>query len=39
VQLGIKTGNLVEIIDGLKPGDKVVVKGNYLLLQQGKGEQ
>src|SRR5882724_8118809 len=39
VQLGIKTGDLVEIIDGLKAGDKVVVKGNYLLLQQGKGEQ
>lgn len=39
VQLGIKNGDLVEIIDGLKAGDKVVVKGNYLLLQQGKGEQ
>jgi len=39
VQTGIKTGDLVEIIDGLKAGDKVVVKGNYLLLQQGKGEQ
>jgi len=39
VQTGIKTGDLIEIIDGLKAGEKVVVKGNYLLLQQGKGEQ
>ena len=39
VQLGIKTGDRVEVIDGLSAGDKVVVKGNYLLLQQSKGEQ
>jgi cobalt-zinc-cadmium efflux system membrane fusion protein len=39
VQVGIKNGDRVEIVDGLKSGDKVVVKGNYLLLQQGKGEQ
>jgi hypothetical protein len=26
----------VEIVDGLNAGDKVVVKGNYLLLQQSK---
>lgn len=39
VQLGIKTGDRVEIIDGLKAGDKVVVKGNYLLLQQSKPDQ
>ena len=28
-----------EIIDGVKSGDKIVIKGNYLLLQQSKGEQ
>lgn len=39
VQLGIRNGDRVEIIDGLKAGDQVVVKGNYLLLQQGKGDQ
>jgi cobalt-zinc-cadmium efflux system membrane fusion protein len=39
VQLGIKNGDRVEIIDGLKSGDQVVVKGNYLLLQQSKGDQ
>jgi cobalt-zinc-cadmium efflux system membrane fusion protein len=39
VQLGIKNGDRVEIIDGLKAGDQVVIKGNYLLLQQSKGEQ
>jgi len=36
---GIQGNNRVEIIDGLNAGDKVVVKGNYLLLQQGKPEQ
>ena len=39
VQLGIKNGDRVEIIDGVKAGDQVVIKGNYLLLQQSKGEQ
>jgi len=39
VQLGIRNGDRVEIIDGLKAGDQVVVKGNYLLLQQSKGDQ
>ena len=39
VQVGIKNGDRVEIVDGLKSGDKVVVKGNYLLLQQSKPEQ
>src|SRR5256714_2443275 len=39
VQVGIKNGDRVEIIDGLKSGDRVVVKGNYLLLQQSKPEQ
>jgi len=29
----------VEIVDGLNPGDKVVVKGNYLLLEQSKPGQ
>jgi cobalt-zinc-cadmium efflux system membrane fusion protein len=33
---GIKGNDQVEIIDGLTAGDKVVVKGNYLLLQQSK---
>lgn len=39
VQVGIKNGDRIEIIDGLKSGDRVVVKGNYLLLQQSKPEQ
>jgi cobalt-zinc-cadmium efflux system membrane fusion protein len=36
---GIQSEDRVEIISGLKAGDKVVIKGNYLLLQQGKPEQ
>lgn len=36
---GIEGNDRVEIVDGLKAGDKVVVKGNYLLLQQSKPEQ
>jgi cobalt-zinc-cadmium efflux system membrane fusion protein len=36
VQPGIKNGDRVEIIDGLNAGDRVVTKGNYLLLQQSK---
>jgi len=36
VTAGIKGNDRVEIIDGLKAGDKVVIKGNYLLLQQSK---
>lgn len=36
---GIKGNDRVEIIDGVAAGDKVVVKGNYLLLQQSKPEQ
>jgi cobalt-zinc-cadmium efflux system membrane fusion protein len=39
VQLGIKNGDRVEIIDGLNSGDKVVTKGNYLLLQQSRSQQ
>jgi len=36
VQAGIQSNDRVEIVDGLTAGDKVVVKGNYLLLQQSK---
>ena len=39
VQLGIESGNRIEIIDGLRSGERVVVKGNYLLLQQARPEQ
>ena len=39
VTAGIQDNDRVEIIDGLQAGDKVVVKGNYLLLQQTKPEQ
>jgi cobalt-zinc-cadmium efflux system membrane fusion protein len=35
VTTGIQNGDRVEILDGLQAGDHVVVKGNYLLLQQG----
>jgi cobalt-zinc-cadmium efflux system membrane fusion protein len=34
VTVGIASNDRVEIIEGLAAGDKVVVKGNYLLLQQ-----
>jgi cobalt-zinc-cadmium efflux system membrane fusion protein len=36
---GIQANGRVEIIEGLKAGDKLVVKGNYLLLQQSKPQQ
>ena len=39
VQSGIQNNDRVEIIDGLTAGDKVVVKGNYLLLEQSKAGQ
>jgi len=39
VTAGLQGNDRVEIIDGLQAGDKVVVKGNYLLLQQSKPEQ
>ena len=39
VTTGIQSNDRIEIRDGLKTGDKVVVKGNYLLLQQSKPEQ
>jgi membrane fusion protein, heavy metal efflux system len=38
VTTGIQNGDQVEIVEGLNAGDKVVVKGNYLLLQQTKPE-
>ena len=39
VNLGIQGNGRVEVIEGLQAGDKVVVKGNYLLLQQSKPQQ
>jgi cobalt-zinc-cadmium efflux system membrane fusion protein len=36
---GIQSDDRIEITSGLKAGDKVVTKGNYLLLQQSKPEQ
>jgi cobalt-zinc-cadmium efflux system membrane fusion protein len=39
VTLGLKSDDRVEIIEGLNAGDKVVVKGNYLLLEQSKPTQ
>jgi len=38
VSVGIQGDGRVEITEGLQAGDKVVVKGNYLLLQQGKSQ-
>jgi cobalt-zinc-cadmium efflux system membrane fusion protein len=37
VTLGLTSEDRVEIVQGLKAGDKVVVKGNYLLMEQSKG--
>jgi cobalt-zinc-cadmium efflux system membrane fusion protein len=39
VTIGIQSDDRVEILDGLQAGDKVVVKGNYLLLQQSQPQQ
>jgi cobalt-zinc-cadmium efflux system membrane fusion protein len=39
VTTGIQSDDRIEITSGLKAGDKVVTKGNYLLLQQSKPEQ
>ena len=39
VTAGMQSSDRVEIIEGLKEGEQVVVKGNYLLLQQSKPEQ
>ncbi|HSE24224.1 MAG TPA: efflux RND transporter periplasmic adaptor subunit, partial [Pyrinomonadaceae bacterium] len=38
VTVGIQGDGRVEIIEGLQAGDKVVVKGNYLLLQQSNSQ-
>jgi len=38
IQIGIQSGDRVEVIDGVNAGDRVVTKGNYLLLQQSKPE-
>jgi len=35
----LKSDDRVEIVTGLNAGDHVVVKGNYLLMQQASGEQ
>jgi len=37
VTLGLKSDDRVEISQGLSVGDKVVTKGNYLLMEQSKG--
>lgn len=37
VTLGLKSEDRVEIVQGLNPGDHVVTKGNYLLMEQSKG--
>ena len=39
VTLGLKSEDRVEIVQGLIAGDKVVTKGNYLLMEQSKGGQ
>jgi cobalt-zinc-cadmium efflux system membrane fusion protein len=39
VNVGIQSDDRVEILDGLQSGDKVVIKGNYLLLQQSQSQQ
>ena len=39
VQAGIQNNDRVEIVDGVTAGDKVVVKGNYLLLEQSRPGQ
>jgi membrane fusion protein, heavy metal efflux system len=36
VTTGIQNDDRIEILEGLEAGDKVVVKGNYLLLEQSK---
>lgn len=39
VTLGIRSADRVEVVEGLSEGDKVVVKGNYLLMEQGRASQ
>ena len=36
ITVGIESGDRIEIRDGINAGEKVVVKGNYLLLEQSK---
>jgi cobalt-zinc-cadmium efflux system membrane fusion protein len=36
VTIGIKSADRAEIVQGLNAGDKVVTKGNYLLMEQSK---
>ena len=37
VTLGLTSNDRVEVVQGLTGGEKVVVKGNYLLMEQSKG--
>jgi cobalt-zinc-cadmium efflux system membrane fusion protein len=39
VTIGIKSEDRAEIVQGLNAGDKVVTKGNYLLMEQSKGAE
>lgn len=39
VTLGLTSDDRVEVMQGLSAGEQVVVKGNYLLMEQGKGDQ
>ncbi len=39
VTLGLKSDDRAEIVSGLSAGEKVVVKGNYLLMEQSKAGQ
>jgi cobalt-zinc-cadmium efflux system membrane fusion protein len=39
ITVGIQSGDRIEVRDGIKAGEKVVVKGNYLLLEQSKAAQ
>jgi multidrug efflux pump subunit AcrA (membrane-fusion protein) len=36
VTVGIQSGDRIEVRDGVSAGEKVVVKGNYLLFEQSK---
>ena len=38
VTTGLQDGDRIEVIEGLAAGDKVVVKGNYLLFQQSNSQ-
>jgi cobalt-zinc-cadmium efflux system membrane fusion protein len=39
IHTGIQNGDRLEVVEGLSAGEKVVVKGNYLLLQQSNPQQ